>query len=118
MANIATGFLTSYLGNAVSSVADKASQDIYQAIKARFQNKAAAQEALDDLEKLPGDSDTQAAVRLQLKKIMAEDESFVSELKDLLQEAGNTEAGITVIRQIAGDDATQIGQVFGDVNFR
>jgi len=86
-----------------------------QALKTRFAKRPAAHEALSDLEKSPDDADLQATLRVQLKKALEEDKAFAMELQELLRVAGATEAGATIIRQIAGDNAKQFGQVFGDV---
>jgi len=117
IATTAVGVLSPYLAKAGEVAATKVGEDIYQALKARFGEKPAAQEALADLEKAPDDGDFQAALRVQLKKLLAEDETFAAQLQQSLQEAGETEAGATIIKQIAGDKAKQFGQVFGNVTF-
>ena len=117
IAATAVGFLAPYLAKAGEAAAKKVGEDIYQLFKARFVSKPAAQEALSDLERAPGNADLQAALRVHLKKVLAEDEAFAEELERLLQEAGETEAGATIIQQTAGDNAKQFGQVFGDVTF-
>jgi hypothetical protein len=86
-------------------------------LKKGFTKKPSAQEALDDLEKSPEDPDLQAVLRVQLKKTLEEDKTFAAQIKQLLQEAQKTEAGATIIKQVAGDNAKQFGQVFGDVTF-
>ena len=117
IAATAVGFLSPYLAKASEAAAKKVGEDIYQALKARFDSKPAAQEALSDLERVPDDADHQAALRVQLKKVLTGDEAFATHLQRLLQEAGETEAGATIIQQVAGDNAKQFGQVFGDVTF-
>jgi hypothetical protein len=117
IAATAIGFLSPYLAKAGEAAAKKVGEDIYQALKERFNSEPAAQEALAELEEAPDDADHQAALHVQLKKLLAEDEAFASDLQRLLQEAGETEAGATIIQQTAGDNAKQFGQVFGDVTF-
>lgn len=117
IATTAVGFLSPYLAKAGEVAAKKVGEDIYQALKARFGKKPAAQEALADLEKAPSDTDLQAALRVQLKKLLVEDEAFAAQLQQLLQKAGGTEAGATIIKQVAGDNAKQFGQVFGNISF-
>ena len=117
IATTAVGFLSPYLAKAGEVAAKKVGEDIYQALKARFSKKPAAQEALADLEKAPDDTDLQAALRIQLKKLLAEDEAFAAQLQHLLKEAAGTEAGVTIIKQVAGDNAKQFGQVFGNITF-
>lgn len=117
MAATAIGFLSPYLAKAGEATAKKIGEDIYQVLKAHFDKKPAAQEALTDLEKSPNDSDFQAALRVQLKKILAEDEVLVIQLRRLLQAAEETKAGTIIIKQVAGDNAKQFGQVFGNITF-
>ena len=117
IAATAVGFLSPYLAKAGEAAAKKVGEDIYQALQARFGSKPAVQEALSDLGKAPDDADHQAALRVQLKKMLAEDEEFAEQLQRLLQQAGETQAGATIIQQTAGDNAKQFGQVFGDVTF-
>ncbi len=117
VATAAVGFLSPYLAKTGEAAAKKIGEDIYQALKARFGWRPAAQEALADLERTPGDTDFQAALRVQLKKLLGrEDEEFAAQLHHLLQEAERTEAGGVIIQQVAGDNAQQFGQVFGGVN--
>lgn len=117
IATTAVGFLSPYLAKAGEVAAKKVGEDIYQALKARFGKKPAAQEALADLEKAPSDTDLQAALRVQIKKLLVEDEAFAAQLQQLLQKTGGTEAGATIIKQVAGDNAKQFGQVFGNITF-
>jgi hypothetical protein len=117
MATTAVGLLIPYFAKAGEAAAKNVGEDIYQALKKGFKKKPLAQEALDDLEKSPEDSDLQAVLRVQLKKTIEEDKAFAMQLKQLLQEAQKTETGATIIKQVAGDNAKQFGQVFGDVTF-
>lgn len=88
---------------------------IWNAIQKKFDTNQAAKEALDDVLKTPEDSDTQATFRQQLKKVMAEDESFAMELSKLLEAAGDTyKASLTgdgAIAQGAGAKAVGKGGV-------
>lgn len=111
------GFLSIYFAKAGEAAAKKIGEDIYQTLKKHFNNKPAAKEASVDLEDSPNNPDYQAALRVQLKKLLTEDEELVKELQQILSQAEKTEAGSVVIQQTAGDNAKQFGQVFGDVNF-
>lgn len=117
LTSTAVGILSSYLAKAGESAAKKIGEDIYDVLKGRFEKKPAAQEVLTDLEKSPEDTDIQGAMRIQLKKLLQEDEAFATQLQETLTKAGKTEAGATIIQQHAGDNATQIGQIYGDVKF-
>jgi hypothetical protein len=117
LATTAVGFLSPYLAKAGEAIAKKIGEEVYQALKTRVSNKPRAQEALVDLEKAPEDPDRQAALRVQLRKLLEEDEAFAMQLQQALKEAETTEAGATIIKQIAGDNAKQFGQVFGNITF-
>jgi hypothetical protein len=115
IAATAVGFLSPYLAKAGEVVARKLGEDLYNILKARFGARPAAQEALADLEAAPTDSDRQASVRSQLRKLLDEDEAFALELQNLLGDAARTEDKAVEITQTAGNDATQFGQVYGPV---
>ena len=105
------------IGTKVPEVVGK----VWEAIKKKFETKPFAKEALEDLKKSPEDSDTQATFHQQLKKIMAEDQSFAIELGKLLEAAGDTYnatlTGNGAIAQGAGAKAVGQGGVMigGDV---
>lgn len=80
---------------------------LYQAIKSRFQHHPAASEALIDLEQAPGDEDAQAALRQQLKKILATDDDFARQMNEWLQAyQANANTSITA----SGDHSTAAGR--------
>jgi hypothetical protein len=94
---------------------------VWKTVEKKFDTKAAAKEALEDLLKSPDDTDAQAAFRQQLKKLMAEDEIFATELSKLLEAAGDTyKASLTGDGAIAqGTGAKAVGKggvmIGGDV---
>jgi hypothetical protein len=104
----------------------KAVGQVWSTIRKKFDTRAAAKEALEDLQKSPEDPDTQASFRQQLKKAMAEDESFANELSKLLEAAGDEyKASLTGDGAIAqGPGAKAVGRggvmiggdVTGDIN--
>jgi hypothetical protein len=83
----AVAVLAPYLSKAAETVVPKAAEDLYKTVKARLSGKPAAEEALEDLKASPADEDAQAALRLQLKKLLVEDEAFVQELSEKLEKA-------------------------------
>lgn len=91
---------------------------VWESIEKKFDTKAAAKEALEDVLKAPKDADTQATFRQQLKKLMGEDESFAVELSKLLEAAGDTHKaslkGDGAIAQGAGAKAVGKGGVMID----
>jgi hypothetical protein len=61
---------------------------LWQSIGEKFNTKATAKEAMDDLLNDPEEDDLQAAFRVQLKKALKEDEVFAGTIQSLLSEAG------------------------------
>lgn len=78
IATTAVGILSSYFAKAGKVAVKKIGEDIYHTLKAHLEKKPVAEEALTDLENTPSDTDLQAALRVQLKKLLAEDEPFAS----------------------------------------
>lgn len=79
-----------FLTQAVEALGEKvpdAVGKLWQGLKAKFDTKTAAKEALTDLLKAPDDADLQAAFRVQLKKLVEEDAAFGEKLRALLQDA-------------------------------
>jgi len=83
----------------------------WEALTARLKRKPAGQEALEDLRRAPNDLDTQAAFRVQVKKLLAEDADFAAQLAALLREAGeHYQAALQGNGAIAqGEGATAVG---------
>ena len=79
---------------------------LWASIRKRSEAKPSAKEAVEDLLKAPTDADTQAAFRIQLKKLIEEDKGFHEELVKALKEA-ETEGGIHVHQ--TGSGAVAIG---------
>lgn len=60
---------------------------VWKAVTSRFKGKPAAEEAVKDLAVRADDQDCQAAFRKELRKLLAADSQFVSELERLLAAA-------------------------------
>jgi hypothetical protein len=73
-------FLHIIATKAAEEIGKTAVGKIWAAIEKKFDTKAAAKEALQELIKNPQDVDTQGAFRLQLKKLLEEDNVFASDL--------------------------------------
>ena len=86
--------------------------EIWETVKGKFEGKPAAKEALNDLLTSPEDADLQAAFRVQLKKLLAEDTAFAAQLDGLLKAAGaQYHAALQGDGAIAqGDGATAVGK--------
>ena len=92
---------------------------LWAKLRPKVEAKPAAQEAVQDAVAAPNDEDIQAALRLQLRKLLAEDAVLAREIERLWQEA--QQAGATVIaageRSVAiGRDVTSSTIITGDQN--
>jgi hypothetical protein len=82
---------------------------IWQRVQPLLEERGSAREALEDLKKNPDDDDARAAVRLQLRKILADDAEVAAELAKLVG-ARASELNKTVT--VSGSRSVAIG---GDV---
>ncbi len=105
-------YLVDKVGDAVAEVAveksGEAAWDKAEALWGKLRGKREIEEAARDAAVMPDDPDVQAALRLQLKKLLASDETLAAEVAQLWQ--GAKAAGVTVIAN--GERSVAIG---GDV---
>ncbi len=78
---------------------------LWTKLRPKVEAKPTAHEAVQDVAAAPDDPDTQAALRLQLKKLLAEDEALAAEVARLWEAA--KAAGVTVTA--AGKRSVAIG---------
>lgn len=93
------------IGEKAGGGAWEKAKDLCAKLRPRAEAKHAAQEAVQEVAAAPEDEDARAALRLQLKKLFAEDESLakeVSEMQGQLRQAGVNVAAI-------GDRSVAIG---------
>lgn len=122
LSTVVVSLLSPYLAKAAGKTAEELGGAVgarlvklYDTLKAKLTRPGAA-EALGDLEKLPGDTDAQAALRHQLKKALAEDEPFRRELQALVSEIQPERGGsINQTAVIHGNENTAI-QIAGSGN--
>ena len=106
-------------GKKVGGDAWERAKTLWSKLRPKVEAKPTAQEAVKDAAAAPQDEDAQAALRLQLKKILAEDETLAAEVAHLWEEA--EAASVTVIasgeRPVAiGGDVSGSTIVTGDQN--
>lgn len=77
----------------------------------RIEDKEAAREAAETLAADPSDEDARAALRMTLKKLLAEDAELAQVLADLLGEA--RQAGVTVTA--SGERSVAVGRDAGTI---
>jgi len=104
------------LAEAAGNAAWKTTAELYASLKARFAGDHCAEGALQDLEQTPDDEDRQAAVRSQLKKLLAAEPEFARQLLDLLKAADEAGADAVFSTNIHGniENFAQINTVHGD----
>jgi hypothetical protein len=86
-------------GRAAHEIEDKGwdlASKLWSRLGAKVDAKPAAQEAAADLATQPEDEDAQAALRIQLKKLLAEDPSLHQEIEAMLAEAHTSGGTVTV----------------------
>lgn len=94
-----------------TKVADQSlewAKSLWSKLKPKVDAKPAALEAVKDAAQTPDDGDAQAALRMQLKKLLTEDQSLAEEVRRWVEHG--KAAGITVTA--SGDRSVAIG---GDV---
>jgi hypothetical protein len=92
---------------------------LWEKLRSKVEAKPAAQEAVQDAAAAPNDEDIQAALRLQLRKLLAEDAVFAREIARLWQEAQQADATVIAAgeRSVAiGRDVTSSTIITGDQN--
>lgn len=110
LAASAVAFLAPYLAEAGKEFAKEGGKAalgkidiLYKSLKARFQKKTSAREALADLEKEPDNKDVQGALRRQLTKELNADPKFVDALRKLLEEIKQDPPSHTFLTQVYGN---------------
>lgn len=87
-------------------------------LRPKVEAKPAAQEAVQDAAAMPNDKDIQAALRLQLKKLLAEEGALAREVEQLWEQ--EKQAGMTIIaageRSVAAQKIEGSSIITGDQN--
>jgi hypothetical protein len=127
-----TAFITPFLpfllklgGKAVEKATERASgkfgeaawskaQAVWEKLSPKVEGKEAAKEAAVDVANHPEDEDSQAALRVQLKKLLEQDEELVKAIAQILQEdSPDGTSGTQVVQTVTGNQNQVIGQVTG-----
>jgi hypothetical protein len=96
-------------GKTVAGQSWEWAKSLWTKLKPKVEAKESALEAAQDVAQSPEDEDAQAALRVQLKKLLTEDQSLAEEVSQWLEQG--KAAGINVFA--AGDRSVAIG---GNVN--
>ncbi len=118
LASTTVDFLKPFLMKVGETAVQTVGQKLFELLNERLKPETAAKEAMDDLQKTPNDDDIQAQMRVQLKKLLAEDTDLAAQIAEITKEANETEPGATIINQAAGKNAIQFGQNYGQVKIK
>jgi hypothetical protein len=89
-------------------------QSIWAALSPKLKAKPAAQEAVADLAAAPDSPDLQAALRVQLQKLLDQEPALAETLTAILTEPGTDGTpGTQIVQQVIGDRSQVIGQNHG-----
>ncbi len=99
----AVTYVAGLLGKAAGKAADTLGDAIGNKLLSLLRRHAKTSEALDDLGGEPGDGDLQAALRVQLKKALREDNALREELAAIMQEAVQAGWSVTQTANLTGD---------------
>ena len=108
-------------GKAAESAASKIGADTWEAAKKIWdklsptvEKKEAAKEAATDLANNPEDQDLQAALRVQLKKLLEQDKELEGAIAKILADTPpEVIAGVQITQTTTGDKNVIIGQMSG-----
>ena len=113
-------FLLKLGDKAAEKAAEKVGEDswgkakaIWSKLKPKVEAKAAAQEAIADVAKNPDDADLQAAMRVQLKKILESDAELATAIAEILKDTTGGSSGTQIQQSVTGQGNQTIGQVQG-----
>jgi uncharacterized protein (DUF433 family) len=84
-------------------------QAIWEKLSPRVEAKEAAKEAVIDVANSPDDEDSLAALRVQLKKLLEQDEELCKSIEQIFQEDGSI-SGNKIVQNVTGNRNQLIGQ--------
>jgi hypothetical protein len=89
-------------------------QAVWDKLSPKIEAKESAKEAAIDVANAPEDEDLQVALKVQLKKLLAEDEALGRAIAQILEADGSDGTpGIQIVQTVTGDRNQVIGQVTG-----
>ena len=100
----AATYAAGLLGKAAGTAADTLGGAIGNKLLALLRANPKTRDALDELGAEPGDGDLQAALRVQLRKAVREDDALREDLAAIMQEAVQAGWSVTQTANVTGDD--------------
>lgn len=91
-----------------------AAKAIWSKLQPKVEEKEAAKEAATDVANNPEDEDSQAALRVQFKKILESNPELATEIQKVIEEKSTGEADIiNIIQNVDGNENQVIGENSG-----
>ena len=100
--------ITERVGDEVYGFASR----IWARLRGKVEEKESAKEAVEDVARDPSDEDLQTVLRIQLKKLLAEDEALAADVSRIWSEA-QAAGAVTVTVTASGAGSVAVG---GDVS--
>jgi hypothetical protein len=92
----------------------KKAATVWEKLSPKLEAKEAAKEAAIDVANSPEDEDLQAALRVQLKKLLEQDEALCKQIAQILEaDAPDGTSGTQIVQNVTGDRNQIIGQMTG-----
>jgi hypothetical protein len=92
----------------------KKAEAVWAKLSPKVEAKEAAKEAAIDVANSPEDEDAQGALRLQLKKLLEQDEDLMKAIDQILKEdAPDGTSGTQIVQNVTGNQNQVIGRVTG-----
>jgi hypothetical protein len=89
-------------------------QAVWEKLSPKVDAKESAKEAALDVANAPEDEDLQVALKVQLKKLLDQDEALANAIAQILQADGSDGMpGVQIAQTVTGDRNQVIGQVTG-----
>jgi hypothetical protein len=92
----------------------KKAEAVWAKLSPKVEAEEAAKEAAIDVAKSPEDEDSQAVLRVQLKKLLEQDEELMKAIEQILAaDAPDGTSGTQIVQNVTGNQNQVIGQVLG-----
>jgi hypothetical protein len=89
-------------------------QAVWEKLGPKVEGKESATEAAVDVANAPEDEDLRVALKVQLKKMLDQDEALANAIAQILEaDASDATPGTQIVQTVTGDQNQVIGQVTG-----
>ena len=89
-------------------------KSIWQVLHPKVKTKESVQEAINDVTNQPKDEDFQTVLRVQLKKLLEQDQALSRQISEIMEgDASDGTPGIQIIQNVTGNQNQVFGQMSG-----